>query len=243
MKTLALLFISGVVALSQAKELYNKTHRLRLSGVTSAATNQYTDLYDYTNQGGTRLRLTDYAPTLTGNNFDNRVSSLCVTGVWLLYADQNYNVNNIGASNYWLFGDNYCTNVPSQFSDKASSVRFTGAPDAWKADTLNIYVNDYFIGAEEYTYGDITEFKNNDRTRSIVVTGCSPWTLYEHSYYKGLCKCVYPASSSSCEPGFYTKESDLGYLARTVSSARKGCYCNSKAYPVNYNSKAQEGFF
>merc|ERR1711922_110147 len=83
---------------------------------------------------------------------------------WLLYADQQYNSNNVGASNYWLFGDNYCTNVPSQFDNVASSVRFTGAPDAWKADTLNLYLNEYFIGGEEYTYTDLPQMNYNDQT-------------------------------------------------------------------------------
>jgi hypothetical protein len=246
MKIFALLCVLVVALASntQAKDLYKKSHKpnILLKGV-SKATNQYTDIYDYTHQGGTRVRLTDYTTSLRNLNFDNRVSSLCVTGIWLLYADENYNVNNVGGSNYWVYGDNYCTDVPSQFENQASSARFTGAPDAWKADTLNLYLNEYFIGGEEYTYVDVSNLKYNDQAKSVVVTGCSPWTLYESSNYYGRCMCVYPSSTSSCNPGFYTTESSLGTVARTISSARKGCYCNSKVYPDNYESAEQQGFF
>jgi len=243
MNTFSALLLTLAMSGCMAKDLYAKSqHRMRL-GATSKATNQYTDLYDNSGHSGTMVRITDYVPTLRSQNFDNRVESLCVTGIWLLYADENYNVNNVAGSNYWVFGDNYCTNVPSQFNNKASSARFTGAPDAWKADTLNIYVNDYFIGGEEYTYGDVSEFQNNDRAKSIIVTGCSAWTVYEHSNYKGMCKCLYPASTSDCTPGFYNNEASLGYLQRTISSARKGCYCSSKVQPTNYLSESQQGFF
>jgi len=208
---------------------------------------QFCSLYDYTGHSGNSVQLSDYAPSLSNYQFDNRLSSICITGIWIFYADPNYNLNNNGASNYWVFGDKYCTDVPSQFDNQASSVRYTGAPDGWKADTLNVYMNEYFIGGEEYTYTDITNFKNNDQTKSLIVTGCNAWTLYEYSNYKGRCKCVYPASSSDCTPGFYTNESSLGQVARTISSARKGCYCNSRALPDNYGVQSDgngaHGFF
>ena len=33
-------------------------------------------------------------------------------------------------------------------------IRFTGAPDDWKHDTINFYTGLSFVGAEFYTYGD-----------------------------------------------------------------------------------------
>ena len=33
-------------------------------------------------------------------------------------------------------------------------IRFTGAPDDWKHDTINFYTGPSFVGAEFYTYGD-----------------------------------------------------------------------------------------
>ena len=63
MKIFALLCVLVVALASntQAKDLYKKSHKpnILLKGV-SKATNQYTDIYDYTHQGGTRVRLTDY---------------------------------------------------------------------------------------------------------------------------------------------------------------------------------------
>ena len=33
-------------------------------------------------------------------------------------------------------------------------IRFTGAPDDWRHDTINFYVQENFSGAEFYTYQD-----------------------------------------------------------------------------------------
>ena len=49
-----------------------------------------------------------------------------LSGIWLLYADANYNVANSAGSNYWVFGDNFCTDVPAGFDNMASSLRYTG---------------------------------------------------------------------------------------------------------------------
>ena len=233
------LVLSSLLAVSLAAVPFKVSEK---SGVSDVKVNQFMDCYDYSNQGGDRLRAIDYIPYLGDYNFDNRISACCVTGIWLLYADQQYNSNNAAASNYWLFGDNYCTNVPSQFDNVASSVRFTGAPDAWKADTLNLYLNEYFIGGEEYTYTDLPQMNYNDQTKSIVVTGCSAWTIYSDANYRGTCKCLYPASTSDCTPGFYSTQQSLGHLSGSISSARRGCYCSSKALPDNYGTKSQSNF-
>merc|ERR1711962_1362788 len=50
----------------------------------SSAIVQSMDCYDYNNQGGDRLHLTDYTPSLRNYNFDNRIESCCFTGIWLL---------------------------------------------------------------------------------------------------------------------------------------------------------------
>merc|ERR1712200_325042 len=181
--------------------------RIDSSNSRSSAGDQYLDCYEYTNNGGERLRAIDYIDNLVGYNFNNRISSCCFTGIWLLYADTNYNAMGTGAANWWQFGDNYCTDVPSGFENQASSLRYTGAPDAWTADTLNLYLNEFFIGGEE-------------------------------SNYNGNCKCVWPSDTNNCYPGFYSTSNSLGYLARTVSSARRGCFCGSSAMPDNHPTKS-----
>ena len=42
----------------------------------------------------------------------------------------------------WIYGDNYCTILPRQFFNSASSLRFTGAPDDMHFDTVNFYAGE-----------------------------------------------------------------------------------------------------
>ena len=230
---LAVCLVGGVLS----RDLYQTKQKPRINSEKSSAGDQYLDCYDYSNNGGDRLRAIDYIDSLTGYNFNDRITSCCFTGIWLLYSDENYNSNNIGASNWWQFGDNYCTNVPSGFDNMASSLRYTGAPDAWTADTLNLYLNEFFQGGEEYTYADIPQMNYNDQARSIIVTGRSAWTLYEGSNYNGNCKCVWPSDTNNGYPGFYSTENSLGFLSRTISSARRGCFCGSSKLPENHPTK------
>jgi len=145
----------------------------------------------------------------------------------------------------WVYGDQYNIQMPSGFDNQASSLRFTGAPDDWRANTLNLYLNDYFIGGEEYTYGDIAQVNYNDQAKSLIVTGCSGWTLYEHANFQGQCTCIWPSSTSECTPGFYKTSQSLGSLANTISSARQGCFCGASVQPsnapVNLKSSMRDG--
>ena len=239
-----LITLSCLIAVSYSRVPFSVSSSRAAKFERSAApkVNQFMDGYNYSNQGGDSVRAIDYIPNLADYNMDNRITSVCVTGIWLMYADSNYNVNNLKASNYWVYGDNYCTDVPAGFNDMASSLRYTGAPDEWKADTLNMYLNPYFAGGEEYTYVDLPQVNYDDSAQSIIVTGCSAWTLYSNRNYGGSCMCVYPSDTSKCFPGFYTTPSSLGFLAGQVSSARRGCYCSNKAFPDNYGEKSQQNF-
>ena len=79
-------------------------------------------------------------------------------GIWILYDKTNYNGASVSSSNWWLWGEDYCTNVPNSFLNSASSARFTGAPDDWKYDTINFYADLNFTGDEWFTYGDKVTF-------------------------------------------------------------------------------------
>ena len=150
----------------------------------SAATAQSLDCYDYVSYGGDRVSAIDYIPALAGYNFDNRISSCCFTGVWILYTNEDYNEMSPGAANWWAYGNNYCTNVPTQFDNQASSLRFTGAPDGWEFDVLNLYFKDFFVGGEEFLYSDAAQLNYDNQAQSLIVTGCSPWTIYQYSNYQ-----------------------------------------------------------
>merc|ERR1712080_587072 len=152
----------------------------------------------------------------------------------LLYDLDNYGAGSGNSMDWWAYGNNYCTNVPGAFINRASSVRFTGAPDDWNYDTINMYFNEYFIGDEEFTYNDTPLLNYDNRAQSIVVTGCRPWTIYEYDSYRGYAMCLYPESTSKCTPGFYSTRQSLGRLAGQVSSVRKGCYAKDKVLPDNH---------
>jgi len=208
---------------------------LKSSSGLRRATTQTLTCYDGRSGVGDSVRAIDYIPNLQGYGMDNRIESCCFTGIWMLYADADYNAYNPGSSNWWAYGENYCIDVPAPFSNAASSLRFTGAPDDWKYPTLNFYFNDYFIGDEEFTYNDMPQLNYDNRARSIIVTGCDAWTIYQYDNYRGSSMCLFPGDSSACNPGLYPNSQSLGMLAGTVSSARRGCYAQKKMYPVNYN--------
>ena len=208
---------------------------------SSRASSQTLTCYDYQGGSGDSVRAIDYIPALRNYNFDNRIGSCCFTGTWFLYAEESYNGYNTGSANWWAYGDNYCLDVPAAFDNQASSLRFTGAPDDWKYDTLNLYFNDYFIGDEEFTYNDMTQLNYDNRAKSIVVTGCSSWTVYQYNNYQGRAMCLFPSDSSQCTPGLYPTSASLGSLASDISSVRRGCYAKEKVYPVNYMGGMERG--
>merc|ERR1712071_233909 len=149
---------------------------------------QVLDCYDNYQGSGAQFHADDYVPSLRNYGWDNRIGSCCFTGIWILYGEDDYNDYSTGAASWWAFGENNCMDVPSQFNNDASSLRFTGAPDDYLYDTLNIYFNDYFIGNEEFMYNDMPLLNYDNRARSIIVTGCSPWTLYRYDNYQGRCR-------------------------------------------------------
>lgn len=230
-----------VLGLASAASISLGSRAAAAGNFSSKAASQVLTCYDYNGGGGDSVRAIDYIPQLRTYNMDNRISSCCFTGMWLLYAEENYNGYATGASNYWAYGDNYCEDVPAPFDNQASSLRFTGAPDDWKYNTINIYFNDYFIGDEEFTYNDAPQFNYDNRAKSIIVTGCQAWTVYQYNNYQGRAMCLFPSDTSSCTPGLYPTSSSLGSLAGDVSSARRGCYAQEKVYPVNHGAALRSG--
>ena len=136
----------------------------------------------------------------------DRIGSCCFTGIWILYATENFNQLNPSSANWWAYGD-------------------------WKYDTLNMYFENFFIGDEEYMYNDKTRLQNDNKAKSIIVTGCSAWTLYQYDNYQGAALCVFLSDMGNCNPGFYSTSQQLGVLAGQVSSVRRGCFAKEKAYP------------
>jgi len=235
-------FLLTLCGLSMAKSLIveEKIISSNFSSEVKASSQQLV-CYDLNNGGGQSYRFTDYAPNLGSYNWDNKITSCCFTGLWILYAEQNYNRASTGSSNWWAYGDYSCLDTPTPFNNVASSLRYAGGPADWKANTLSMYFNDYFIGDEEFTFNDMTQVNFYDKAKSLIVTGCQPWTVYEDNDYKGKAMCVWPSDSTQCTPGLYPTSTSLGSLAATISSVRRGCFAKENLFPVNYGLKMESG--
>jgi len=200
--------------------------------LTSGA-DQRLDCYDQTNCYGTRITIgTSPVPDLNSSPyyFDNRIQSCNYNGIYLLYDGRNYNQDNLNGAVYAeAWGENKCVNMDG-FSNKASSVRLTGAPNGWRYDTINFYEGTLYNGREQYFYGDQTSFQYDNFGRSMIITGCSPWTLYEFSNFQGQSACWYPADTSNCYPSFFRDENKMNGWAGQVSSVRHGCFSTEKFY-------------
>jgi len=219
---------------SKPKETYTSyaaKNGIALNKADSEATAQYVTCYDYFGQGGSSYRVTDYVPDLYSTGWDNKFSSCCFYGIWNMYDDRDYNERSTNSPAYSAWGENYCEDLQGSpsFDNLASSIRFVGAPDGYKYDTINLYEYNFYMGLEQYAYGDAPSLNYDNLGRSAIVTGCNPWTLYEYNNYQGRCACVYPSDQSNCYPGFYQ---DLGNVAGQISSVRRGCSCNKKLAPA-----------
>ena len=71
----------------------------------------------------------------------------------MFYEDRVFNFQRKDlAKNWWVWGENRCLNVPSGLEDRISSIRFSGAPDDWKYDTINFYSERAFTGSDNKNY-------------------------------------------------------------------------------------------
>lgn len=206
------------------------------AGVRGAAVQQRLQCWDQTGQRGESVVATDYMPYISYHNMDNRIESCCFNGIWVLYGDEQYNYQNTNSHNWWAYGDDYCTDVPQQFMNEASSLRYTGHPEDYRRDSINMYFNDYFMGDEEFRYSDTPYLNYDNRAKSIIVTGTSWWTIYQNSNFGGYAACLAPGQSGS--PAFYFQSSDLQGLGGDISSVALGCFAKDKIYPANVGARA-----
>eukprot|EP00095_Tigriopus_kingsejongensis_P011353 maker-scaffold383_size189472-snap-gene-0.40 protein:Tk11353 transcript:maker-scaffold383_size189472-snap-gene-0.40-mRNA-1 annotation:"mrna-decapping enzyme 2" len=84
------------------------------------------------NQVGDSVVLVNNAVDLRQFAFDNRASSCCFQGIWILFDLPNYNALNFNAVMYSGWGENMCVNFDGGFNNRASSARVGGAPDGYK---------------------------------------------------------------------------------------------------------------
>ena len=172
---------------------------------------------------GESFKTTDYIRDLKTINFDQTISSCEVNGTWLLFEGNNYHGNV-----FWVYGYKNTVKVPKEFTNSGYSTKFVGEPDDWLANSLNIYFDENFDDEEEFHYEDVPEMENGDKAKSLIVTGCKPWTLYQKINYEGLSTCVFPSDTTQCTPGLYPTRNSLGEYWGKIASAKRGCFSEAK---------------
>ena len=148
-------------------------------------------------------------------SFDEKISSCCVTGTWILYTDADFNTGNQGAAMYWTYGDNTCLDIPDDFNNQASSLRFAGSRADWCFPSINIYSGPYFSGESNWYFKDTSNL-GSIPAQSLIVNSGSAWTIYEGENYQGRAVCVYPKEGGNCLPEVY-----FDYFV--IGSIRRGC--------------------
>ena len=70
--------------------------------------------------------------------------------------------------------------------------------------------------------------------RSMIITGCSPWTVYDCKNL-GNCTyaysaCFYPSDTTNCYPSFFKNYDAMANWAGWIFSVRRGCFSDNKIY-------------
>merc|ERR1712062_761700 len=94
------------------------------------------------------------------------------------------------------YGENNCVTM-AQFANRATSIRLTGVPNGWQFDSFNVYEGELYNGQEQWAFDDAPGFTFDNFGKSMIITGCTPWTLYEYPNYGGQSACWYPADTKN----------------------------------------------
>jgi hypothetical protein len=225
--------LDSVSRLRAATEVENK----------GTAIAQQLQCYDYSGCSGDSVIANDYMPYISYHNMDNRIESCYFQGIWILYGEEVYNRDNLGAHNTWGFSTNgqvKCMDMPANFKNDASSLRYSGHPADMYQNSINMYFSEYFMGDEEFAYSDSPVLNYDNSAQSIIVTGYEPWTIYQHANYQGYKACLYPGQAGS--PAFYWTRDTLQSLANDISSVAKGCFAKERFYPNDHGNSTAAGF-
>ena len=152
----------------------------------------------------------------------------------------NYNSGAKGGQEFVFGPNNFCVDLKAT-AGKTSSVRYAGSPNDYRADTLTFYEGTYFQGYEEYTFQDLSQLQRGPS--SLIITGLSPWTVYDQNNFNGESVCIYPPKSDNFTPAFVTDLKTIGIPYNTIHSARKGCWGVPKRSSGRMMSEAQTFFY
>ncbi|CAL4242754.1 unnamed protein product, partial [Meganyctiphanes norvegica] len=220
------LFLSPVVVENMISHLLVAT--LCLYGASGQTVDpsgpSYLELYTMEGATGASITIEEYTHDLSDIGFDDLVKSVCGQGAWMMYNFHSYNNHHWQDTWTELFisASHSCHDLPVTRHGDVSSVRFAGTGDL-QDETLNIYHGMDWSQGEEMFIRDEDWFGDyNNEATSLIITGQSPWTVYEHSY-SGAAICLEPYDYGGAWTGAWNTW-DIGMPNNAISSARKGCF-------------------
>ncbi|MDK2412926.1 beta/gamma crystallin-related protein, partial [Aphanizomenon sp. 202] len=184
--------------------------------------NLYGEWYDFN----------EYVPNLGLYHFDNTIESIRETGVWMYYDHAEYNTYQSGWV-FWATGIDFSGNVPSQYANTATSLRYAGSPYSLNDETWTVYSGESFTGHEVMGNEDAASLGPlGDDVSSIIILGQSAWTFYDGRDFHGTNSvCLYPnfkfnddSEDRSLHVGLYPTPSHFQISDNNIESVRKGCW-------------------
>ncbi|CAG0918659.1 unnamed protein product [Notodromas monacha] len=183
-------------------------------------------LYSWPDLLGASIIVDDYCGNLAncspdGVNYDNVISSACVTGMWLFYEEYDFGANALGAMEY-AYGTNFCFNL-NFVNDAASSMRYVGNREDYMANGITVYQYRSFKGMEYFSQYDVPVFPMNIRwwPPSAIISGNLSWTLYEFPYFEGRSVCLHARTDYNFPTLFL--DDMAGISLPRLGSMSKGC--------------------
>merc|ERR1712042_130963 len=199
-----------------------------LASVFSTEAYPFLELYTLEDGEGAFLNIADYVKNLDDVGFNDMIQSVCGQGVWLLYEDRDYNGHSWNDWEHWtelfMAGEYTCHNLPVTHQGELTSVRYAGSGEL-DDETLTLYHGYNWDGGEVLVVKDEDNLSDmNNKPSSLVITGCTPWTLYQHRYYEGYAICTESRDlGNGICGGAYNLET-IGMPNNALSAVRKGCY-------------------
>ncbi|CAL4183446.1 unnamed protein product, partial [Meganyctiphanes norvegica] len=184
----------------------------------------YLELYTVVGGECASTTIEEYTHDLADIGFDDLVKSVCGQGAWLMYNFPSYNMHHYvdAWTEFISFASHGCHDLPVTRHGEVSSVRFAGTGDL-ADETITIYHGFEYMRGEEMFIRDEDWFGDyNNEASSLIVTGPSPWTIYEHSL-SGTAICLEPYDIGGSYVGGWDAE-DVGMPNNVISSVKKGCF-------------------
>merc|ERR1712212_911288 len=168
---------------------------LVLAGVHpgTASYSSWTRCHAEAHQRGEWYDFNEYTPDLGPFKFDNTIESVEVKGMWIFYDNVEYNSHTAGWV-FWASGVDYKGDVPYEYTNLATSLKYAGSPYDYRDDTWTVYSGEGFTDQEHFGNSDAANLGSlGDDVSSIIITGNSAWTFYDGPNYQGTnCVCLRP---------------------------------------------------